>query len=198
MEAMSRLSVPQRHGRVLDDYMLLLEGGLDNGLGSQLIDEFANGDGLRPSRVGHADLAPDIRRSRQVNIPRAARQRGTARARSTARRLQNSIHDWMSSYCEHVDHLHLEHFVAPKLIRYDVGDFFSMHADANDLTIRTVSAVALLPSDFDGGELEFFDEGFSLNLEPGDVCLFPSSFLFPHVVTPVTRGSRYSIVTWMR
>ncbi|MEZ5228760.1 MAG: 2OG-Fe(II) oxygenase [Acidimicrobiales bacterium] len=84
------------------------------------------------------------------------------------------------------------------MVRYDVGDFFGLHHDANTLTFRTVSAVALLPSDFDGGELTFFARRLPAGLTAGDVVLFPSNFLFSHAVSPVTRGVRYSIVTWMR
>jgi predicted 2-oxoglutarate/Fe(II)-dependent dioxygenase YbiX len=28
--------------------------------------------------------------------------------------------------------------------------------------------------------------------------LFPSNYLYPHRITPVTQGTRYSIVTWFQ
>ena len=33
--------------------------------------------------------------------------------------------------------------------------------------------------------------------EPIEV-MFPSTFMYPHEVMPVTKGTRYSIITWFR
>ena len=33
-------------------------------------------------------------------------------------------------------------------------------------------------------------------LKKGDILIFPSVFLFPHEVKPITSGTRYSFVTW--
>ena len=32
--------------------------------------------------------------------------------------------------------------------------------------------------------------------EAGDVIIFPSNFMYPHRVEPVTKGARYSYVSW--
>ncbi len=34
-------------------------------------------------------------------------------------------------------------------------------------------------------------------LKTGDMIIFPSNFLYPHQVMPVTKGERYSIVSWL-
>ena len=34
------------------------------------------------------------------------------------------------------------------------------------------------------------------NLKKGDILLFPSTFLYPHRVEQVKKGTRYSFVTW--
>ena len=103
----------------------------------------------------------------------------------------------MAAYCEHLPHLELTAFTAPGLVRYEPGDFFVSHVDAGTGQKRTVSAIALLPSAFTGGELCFFDQQDPFPLRPGDVVLFPSNFLFPHAVQPVISGTRHSVVTWM-
>jgi len=38
--------------------------------------------------------------------------------------------------------------------------------------------------------------GEKVDLKQGDCVIFPSVFLYPHEVTPVTKGSRYSWVLW--
>ena len=35
-----------------------------------------------------------------------------------------------------------------------------------------------------------------LKLKQGDVLLFPSTFLYRHCITEVTKGTRFSGVTW--
>jgi predicted 2-oxoglutarate/Fe(II)-dependent dioxygenase YbiX len=53
----------------------------------------------------------------------------------------------------------------------------------------------LLNDDFEGGDFLMFD-GKKLNLSAGDIVIFPSNFLYPHAVTTVTKGTRYSFVAW--
>jgi predicted 2-oxoglutarate/Fe(II)-dependent dioxygenase YbiX len=61
--------------------------------------------------------------------------------------------------------------------------------------IPVLSIVGLLNDDFDGGEFVFFDE-HKVNLKKGDILIFPSIFIFPHRVAKVTKGTRYSFVSW--
>lgn len=47
--------------------------------------------------------------------------------------------------------------------------------------------------DLEGGELVFPDHDISVKPLTGTLVAFPSNYLFPHVVTPVTRGKRIAI-----
>ena len=51
------------------------------------------------------------------------------------------------------------------------------------------------PSSYEGGILEFEGDGGSAPREQGHVTVFPA--LKKHRVTPVTKGVRYSLVSWM-
>ncbi len=111
----------------------------------------------------------------------------------------------------------------PQFTRYDVGQFYNWHADSthkpykgkskgpNELgKIRKLSVTVSLndPAEYDGGNLEFSfrnDRDFDTNPEKaihsctqirpkGSIVVFPS-FVW-HRVTPVTRGTRYSLVVW--
>ena len=61
--------------------------------------------------------------------------------------------------------------------------------------IPTLTILGSLNSDYDGGELILFDDHV-INMQKGDVVIFPSNFMYPHRVEKVTRGTRYSFVTW--
>lgn len=80
------------------------------------------------------------------------------------------------------------------------GEHYEWHQDRGaTVGIRKLSLSLQLsdPDDYDGGELQFLhgkdEETFAK--ERGLIALFPSWAL--HRVTPVTRGTRYSLVAWV-
>lgn len=62
--------------------------------------------------------------------------------------------------------------------------------------VPILSMVGLLNNDFEGGKFIMF-ENKEIKLKQGDLIIFPSSFLYPHEVTSVTKGVRYSYVSWV-
>jgi predicted 2-oxoglutarate/Fe(II)-dependent dioxygenase YbiX len=82
------------------------------------------------------------------------------------------------------------------LLRYQTGGFYTQHVDHFLDAPRILSCSWLLNDDFEGGEFAFFDGSLKLKMEAGDAVLFPSNFMFPHEVLPVTKGKRSSSVTW--
>jgi hypothetical protein len=85
------------------------------------------------------------------------------------------------------------------LLRYTAGGGYDFHVDSGfgGEDLRVLSMILNLSSmdDYFGGSLEF-EEGPIFTLDQGDVVIFPSNFCFPHRITPITDGIRYSIVTW--
>ena len=66
-------------------------------------------------------------------------------------------------------------------------------------TVRKLSASIILNEDFEGGEMRFrwfADEikESKVLAKKGDAIFFPSAL--QHMVSPVTKGTRYSIVKW--
>lgn len=106
----------------------------------------------------------------------------------------------------------------PQFLRYDVGDFFVAHQDGNTGMIRLASdaerriSFSLFlneqsqdakPGTYSGGSLKFSDyrkpppdREFCMPVETGLLVAFRSELT--HEVTPITRGQRYSIVSWYR
>jgi predicted 2-oxoglutarate/Fe(II)-dependent dioxygenase YbiX len=56
--------------------------------------------------------------------------------------------------------------------------------------------VFYLNDDFEGGDFVFPELKVRVRPEPGMMVCFPSNHQYMHGVEPVTRGKRYSIVTW--
>jgi len=89
-----------------------------------------------------------------------------------------------------------------QLARYDSSDqgFYDWHTDFSGFRpLRKISISIQLAraEEYDGGELELLFANQPLRLERarGTFIAFPSFVL--HRVTPVTRGTRWSLVAWI-
>lgn len=85
------------------------------------------------------------------------------------------------------------------LLRYEVGQYIKSHIDVGKtdaMMARQISCSIALNDEYEGGEFTFFDNELSYRLEKGDILMFPSGFMYPHEVLPITSGTRYSIITW--
>ena len=61
--------------------------------------------------------------------------------------------------------------------------------------IPTMTCLSILNEDYEGGEFIMFDD-MEIKFKTGSTVVFPSIFLYPHKVLPVTKGVRYSCVSW--
>ena len=62
--------------------------------------------------------------------------------------------------------------------------------------VPILSCLGVLNDDYEGGEFIMF-ENQKIEMTQGDLIIFPSNFLYPHRVEPVTRGTRYSYISWV-
>jgi predicted 2-oxoglutarate/Fe(II)-dependent dioxygenase YbiX len=98
----------------------------------------------------------------------------------------------------------------PQLLCYDVGGHYQPHIDGEGVwtapdqtqlwrkTVdRDLSMVLYLNDGFEGGDFVFPDLHIRVRPEPGLLVCFPSNRYYRHGVEPVTKGNRYSMVTWM-
>jgi predicted 2-oxoglutarate/Fe(II)-dependent dioxygenase YbiX len=86
------------------------------------------------------------------------------------------------------------------VLKYENTGFFKWHTDHVSNIPRTMSCIFILNDEFEGGNLCFRNpdgsEEWEVETKPNKMIIWPSNFLFPHTVKPVTKGTRYSIVAW--
>lgn len=86
------------------------------------------------------------------------------------------------------------------ILKYENTGFYTWHTDHCADIPRTLSCIFLLNNDYEGGNLCFRNPDGSgeweVEVKPNRMILWPSNFLYPHTVKPVTKGRRYSIVAW--
>ena len=88
------------------------------------------------------------------------------------------------------------------LLKYNSGGKYEIHTDHYTNSPRHLSIIINLNDDYEGGDLIFTDqkekEVKRLKLNKGSIVFFPSNFLYPHSIKPITKGTRYSIVAWLQ
>jgi PKHD-type hydroxylase len=119
---------------------------------------------------------------------------------------------WMSTFFGFFQSLNMESFkfeinsVEPlQLTRYKAptnhydfhidGDGFNAYREGS-INTRKLSMSVLLNDDFEGGVFQYYitQKPTDVPFEKGDILIFPSYYL--HRVKPVTKGTRYSLVSW--
>ena len=94
-----------------------------------------------------------------------------------------------------------------QITKYEKGDYYDFHFDGKGShknvvheKVRKISMTIQLNEDYEGGEFKvaWCDEGKllteTLGKSKGTIILFPS--ILEHCITPVTSGTRYSLVAW--
>ena len=89
-----------------------------------------------------------------------------------------------------------------KFIRYSPGQTMQNHCDhihsifdGERKGIPILTIIGILNDDYEGGEMIMFEDK-KIDTKAGDLLIFPSNFLYPHEVTPVSKGARYSYISW--
>ena len=91
----------------------------------------------------------------------------------------------------------LRYWEAFNFVRYGEGQHFMEHHDHGFSYNCTVSLVAYLNDDYEGGEIYFRLQELNIKPKAGDLIVFPSTFAYPHRAMPVKSGVKYSLVTML-
>ena len=88
-----------------------------------------------------------------------------------------------------------------RINRYSKNGFMSRHVDnihhshGQQYGYPQVSVLLYLNDDYEGGVFHVASK--KIEPEKGSAIIFPSNFMFPHEVKTVTKGTRWSLVTWL-
>jgi hypothetical protein len=116
--------------------------------------------------------------------------------------LQKTFNDLLHLYHKNLNILdyHWKTINNIQILKYQNTGFYTWHTDHCPEIPRTYTIVYLLNNDYEGGSLCFRNpdgsEELEIKKEPNRLIIWPSNFLYPHTVKPVTKGLRYSIVAW--
>lgn len=107
-----------------------------------------------------------------------------------------SANNAIQAYVNRFKYCHINKDTGYDLLRYTTGGFYTEHTDAYLEQPRAVSCSFSLNDDYEGGEWAFFGGEFVVKPPKGSAIMFPSNFMYPHQILPVTKGTRYAVITW--
>ena len=85
-------------------------------------------------------------------------------------------------------------------LKYGEGGKYEVHIDGGISGNRNLTTIVNLNEEYEGGEFQFFKPDSKTEvireekLKTGSVIVFPSNFLYPHSVKPITKGEKYIIL----
>ena len=172
----------------LADYIIHLKRRVPAGLCDRIVKTAESSNLWKVATVGQGEVSPN-RQCHAVNL-------GEWRALDAE--FFTFVTQVLSHYRSKFPYADVNHDTGYNVLRYRETDHFKEHVDAYETSPRVVSCSVDLNEDYEGGEFAFFGSSVTYSLGKGDVLLFPSNFLYPHQILPVTAGTRYSIVTWFQ
>ena len=181
----------------IKDYILVFENVITHSLCDEILEEFNNEDEWQKTVVGGGEVNDKIRTAETIVISYPHTIEKNLKVRQ---KLDNYIFTSaglvIKKYKENFPLCHIEEDSGYELLRYKEGQFYTQHTDSFKDGPREVSCSFALNDDYEGGEWGFFNREMVIKAPKGSAVLFPSNFMYPHEIMPVTKGTRYSIITW--
>jgi predicted 2-oxoglutarate/Fe(II)-dependent dioxygenase YbiX len=183
----------------LKDYIYIVKNALSNEVCDDILNEFIDSDEWVDTQVG-LDFGFVAKHTRNCQTVLISYQQVIQKNSEVRHKLDNVIFDGaakcIQEYNVKFPHCKIQEDSGYELLKYPEGGFYIQHTDSFKARPRAVSCSFILNDDFKGGEFAFFDRELKYKLEKGDAIMFPSNFMYPHEIMPVTQGTRYSIITW--
>jgi predicted 2-oxoglutarate/Fe(II)-dependent dioxygenase YbiX len=181
----------------IENYIFIVKNALSNDLCNSIIEEYEFTHDWKMGVNASGQIKEDYRNCQTINISHFVT---IQKNKDVRQKLDNDVFQGASKciieYNAKFPHCQVQQDNGYELLRYLENGFCKQHIDSCKKYPRAVSCSFALNNDFEGGEFVFFDRELKYKLEKGDALMFPSNFMYPHEVMPVTKGTRYSIVTW--
>lgn len=190
-------SISYRSTRTLEEYIFTLENVVPEELCDRILEEYGESNLWNPTMVGDGTTDNKIRNCDVINISEGRILEENFDIRKKLDEdfytcASNAINEYRKLFPDVASEIDTGY----DLLRYNEGQFYIQHTDSFKGQQRSVSCSFLLNDDYEGGEFAFFDREIMIRGGKGSIVMFPSNFMFPHEIMPVTSGTRYSIITW--
>jgi hypothetical protein len=182
----------------LTDYIKIFESIIPDELCDTIINEYKESPLWKDALLASAGVLDKATRSNSViGLPPVKIVDGCETPTDIDRSLFECAGRAIKNYIEIFPNLTIVQDSGYELLRYEIDQHYSQHCDFFlNGGVRSISCSFILNDDYEGGEFGFFDREITHKLSKGSAIMFPSNFMYPHEIMPVTQGTRYSIITW--
>tara|TARA_R100001224_G_C3995721_1_gene140840 strand:- start:351 stop:956 length:606 start_codon:yes stop_codon:yes gene_type:complete len=188
----------------LDEAIISLNVNINEHLRTQLI-SYIDHKAIKPLRVaasdtegnGEGELNLDIRKVNGHTL-----NNNYVADKIYFKHIMELIHTFVPNYNVKFKHQFGRKLTQVDLLKYKPGGKYTIHVDHDLSSTRTLSCIINLNDEYKGGDFVFYHpvtnkEYKRIKCQKGTMIFFPSNFLFPHSIEPLTKGTRYSIVSWI-
>lgn len=155
----------------------------------------------QPAYVGYKELMPKYRDCVDFKYKKTDIQYDSSETGLKLQNLWQDVYDAqfaaVENYRRDYNIMELKYWEAFNFIKYGPGQHFQEHHDHGFSYNCTVSLVAYVNDDYEGGGLFFRLQDLMIKPKAGDLYIFPSNYMYPHRAMPVHSGTKYSIVTML-
>lgn len=181
----------------LEEYIKVFDNVIPNEICDLILEEYKDSNDWKPAQTGDLDSSKTFRNCDIIGISKQATiQKNPEQRKKIDDAFFEVVGNVVQKYADIFGYFDIKQDSGYDLLRYEEGGFYSIHTDSYKEEPRAVSFSFILNDDFEGGEFAFFDRKVVIKPSKGSVIVFPSNFMYPHEVMKVTKGTRYSIVTW--
>ena len=180
----------------LEQYVKVFYDVVPEDLCDAIIEEYSNSNEWKLAETA-GGLQTEIRNVDEIGISDDVTIGDSALRRELDDRLFKSVESVSKKYQEEFKHYSINVDTGYQLLRYKEGQFYTQHTDSFATQQRSLSCSLILNDDYEGGEFCFWDGTMMHRPPKGAALVFPSNFMYPHEIRKVTKGERYSIITWL-
>lgn len=119
--------------------------------------------------------------------------------------VEKRLYEYIAKYINEINYPWFDKwngYTNPRFNKYPEGTNMKTHIDhihsifdGKFKGIPTLTLLGFLNEDFEGGD--FYLCGKKFPTKTGQLIIFPSNLMYPHEVKTVTKGIRYSFVSWV-
>jgi hypothetical protein len=127
---------------------------------------------------------------------------------------KDSISDKIfTKHIKNIIKLHYSHYVSKfpyletsklnqiDLLKYEVGEKYEIHTNYGNQIQKTLTIILNLNENYEGGDFVFYNQNKKemkrIKCKTATCIMFPNNFLYPYKIEPITKGTMYSIITWL-
>lgn len=184
----------------LEQYIYVFNDAVSDDLCKLILEEYSNSDEWTDSSIGDKSNPVNklVRNCQQISL---SQEKYLIKNYEKRKKIDEEIYLSVKKSVEAYQSKHPEFQIdidtGYQLLKYEEGNFYIEHTDSFKEEQRSLSCSLQLNDDYGGGEFAFFNRQMMIKSRRGSAIMFPSNFMFPHEIMPVTKGTRYSIITWL-